>query len=436
MKFNTADEAFAHLESFTNLEKAPNLTAREYRLDRMFELCELFGNPQNSFKSIHVAGSKGKGSTAAFIAAALSANGLKTGLYCSPHVETYKERISEAGSFFNDRIYAETASNMMCVIEREIAADVLPGGPPTTFELLTLLAFLIFRETGCEWAVFETGLGGRLDATNVIVPEASVLTIIELEHTEYLGDTITKIAGEKAGIIKPGVPVFSAQQSTEAEEVFRKRAYEKDAEIFFPDELIKSILPIHHEDRFSQACRIVFQDDSAFNILLRSAGSFQIKNAALAVSVLKHLMTESFDPSAGIAETALPGRMELFITHGGIRVMLDGAHTVESVNAVANAFRSLNEVDSVLLFGAVEGKNVAGMAEKLGSFNHIIISTPGSFKKSSPDDVYRIFSKLQPESDVCLEKKPEEALQKALSYKKPVLVTGSFYMVAEIRKLL
>ncbi|HAK47127.1 MAG TPA: bifunctional folylpolyglutamate synthase/dihydrofolate synthase [Spirochaeta sp.] len=438
MNFKTSEEAFSYIESFTNLEKTPNLTAREYRLDRMFSLLELFDQPQQAFSSIHVAGSKGKGSTSTFIAAALKANGFKTGLYCSPHVESYKERISAAGTFFEDSIYAETASEMFNVIESSRAADNFPGGPPTTFEFLTLLSFLIFKKTDCEWAVFETGLGGRLDATNVILPEASVLTVIELEHTEYLGDTIALVAGEKAGIIKAGVPVFSARQKPDAEQVFRSRATDAGSKLFFPDDLIRSVSPIQVSGSFSQAFRLDYGDGSSFDVSLAAAGDFQIKNASLAVSVLKHLMPASFDPAAGIAETRLPGRMELLHhPQSGIPLLLDGAHTVESARSAVRAFRQRLGEDAVLLFGAVSGKDVEGMAEQLRGFREVVISTPGDFKKSDPDAVFDIFSKLySAEVPVKLIKSPAEALKAAVNLHLPILVTGSFYMVAEIRSLL
>ena len=448
MMFKTAEEAFRKIESFTNLEKSPNLTAREYRLDRMFALLELFNNPQNAFKSIHVAGSKGKGSTAAFIASVLSANGLKTGLYCSPHVETYKERISLSGTFFDDALYAETASMMLEKINQSITDEDLSGGAPTTFELLTLLSFLIFKESRCEWAVFETGLGGRLDATNVITPAAVVLTIIELEHTEYLGNTITAVAGEKAGIIKAGVPVFCAAQTADAEAVFRSRAAELGCEIYFPSDLISKIVK-NSADKpdFQQSFSLTLTSGSSFNIRLRSAGSFQVENASLAVCCLETLrqrpettLPNTFDSAAGIELTTLPGRMEMFKTSGGQTVMLDGAHTIRSVNAAADAlFESTGAKDAVLLFGAVEGKDVEGMAEMLcRRFSRIIISTPGTFKKSNPDAVFKIFSKKN--VSVLLKKNAAEALLEAFNAVKgtgdPVFVTGSFYMVADIRKLL
>ncbi len=459
MKFNSAEAAFAFLESFTNLEKSPNLTAREYRLDRMWELLKLFDNPQNAFKSIHVAGSKGKGSTASFMAAVLSANGLKTGLFCSPHVQTYKERISEAGVFFEDAVYAETASFMMTRLDEfgayGGALTNFPGGAPTTFELLTLLSFLVFRRTGCEWAVFETGLGGRLDATNVLIPEASVLTIIELEHTDYLGNTIKEIAGEKAGIIKQGVPVYSARQKPEAESVFRKRAEEAGSALFFPDDLVHAVtdyqsFPATVSSEYRQSFRLKFKNSCEYNIRLKTPGRFQADNAVLAVSCLsgicetrKDQLPCGFDPSLGISSASLPGRAEIIPgTVDRPVVILDGAHTVESIRAASEAFFSTafeagnSTNNSVLVFGAVEGKDIAGMARQLdGKFGTIIISTPGNFKKSDPRKVFSVFSDTCGDnSTVLLEKDPETALKTAVSYNFPILVAGSFYMVAEIRK--
>ncbi|MBI9105902.1 MAG: bifunctional folylpolyglutamate synthase/dihydrofolate synthase [Spirochaetales bacterium] len=441
--FRTSAEAFGHLESFTNLEKAPNLTAREYRLDRMYALLPLFGNPQNAFKSIHVAGSKGKGSTAAFIAGILAANGIKTGLYSSPHVETYKERISMAGTFFDETLYTATASMMMSVIEAESGGENLPGGLPTTFELLTLLSFLIFRESGCEWAVFETGLGGRLDATNVIIPEASVLTLIELEHTEYLGDTIEKIALEKAGIIKKGVPVFSGDQHPEAESVFRQTAASKCSDIFFPDDLVTNLTSVKTESGpWAQEALLRLKTGEEISFKLKQAGFYQAKNAAMAVSVLAHLKRKKetgisdINLALGIPSTALPGRMEVFAPAGSPKVVLDGAHTPKSAILSAQAFfETTGEAGGTLLFGAVDGKDTHGMAEVLSAlFNRVVISTPGTFKKSDPDEVFRIFSSTGISAELL--KDPSDALDRALSYGKPVFVTGSFYMVSEIRALL
>jgi dihydrofolate synthase/folylpolyglutamate synthase len=196
-------EAFAYIESFTNFEKKTTMVEREYRLDRMRFLLSSFGNPERAFKTIHVAGSKGKGSTAAFAASILAASGEKTGLYTSPHVASYRERITVNGEEYPDGAYVSAVGRIRDFVESMDEADFPGGTSPTTFELLTLLGFLMFKESSCRWAVIETGIGGRLDATNLILPEVSVLTPIELEHTDILGSTIAAIAREKAGIIKP-----------------------------------------------------------------------------------------------------------------------------------------------------------------------------------------------------------------------------------------
>ena len=225
MDFTDPEEIFLYFESFTNLERSMSFTEREYRLDRMRYLLDLFGNPQNKLKIIHVAGSKGKGSTAAATASILSSLGYKTGLYTSPHLITYRERITHAGVFIDDRDLIKTGNKIWKILEIE---NIPFPDPPTTFELLTLYAFLVFSDTACEWAVIETGIGGRLDATNVTVPEASVITPIEMEHADILGDSIEKIASEKCGIIKEGKPVFVSPQKEEPLSVIKKNCWREE----------------------------------------------------------------------------------------------------------------------------------------------------------------------------------------------------------------
>ncbi len=430
MRFNSAEEAFTHLESLNNLEKTPSLTAREYRLDRMKALLPVFGNPQESFKSIHVAGSKGKGSTSAFAAFILKEGGYKTGLFVSPHVETYKERISLCGEYFKDNVYIETITEMVETIEALPDGALPPGGPPTTFELLTLLAFLIFRKEGLEWAVFETGLGGRLDATNVLSPEACILTPIELEHTEFLGNTIAEIAGEKAGIIKNNIPVFSSSQKTEAAEVFRNKAAQMNSSLCFLPDVLDNI---EMKDPFHAVFK--WKSGTADALTLKMCGRIQAENAALASLCISNLLP-GLDTLSGIETASLPGRSELFPNVRGTdsSVMIDGAHTPVSVDIAAEAFKSVYG-NGTLIFGAVDGKDISGMAKNICShFNTIIISTPGSFKPNSPETVFKIFKEINPRT--VFEPDPEKALSAALSKGGAVLVTGSFYMAAEIRKLI
>ncbi len=457
-RFTTVDEAFAFLESFTNLERGTGHSVRSYRLDRMHALLELFGNPERAFRTIHLAGSKGKGSTAIYLASALAAAGKTTGLYTSPHVSTYRERITLAGSFFPDELYVETING----IARRIASlgrDVLPGrGEPTTFELLTLLGFLVFREWGCSWAVIETGIGGRLDATNVIRPEMCLLTPVELEHTDLLGTTIQAIAGEKAGIIKEGVPVFCGYQRPEAKAVFAATAALRHAPIRFLDEEVESISTALSFEATEMQVRWRDARSEAFHLAM--PGDVQAENAALAVLALRALpstptaaaQSEAVGDESirsGLAVARLPGRMEVLPASGGY-VVLDGAHTPVSAARLLASYRKLFPQPSILIFGSVLGKDPEGMAAALApAFRSIRISTPGTFKKSDPEGVLAAFIRHNPAT--ALIRDPRAALAEATrlahegasappgsaeSPPLPILVTGSFYMVAEIRRLL
>src|SRR5208337_599819 len=236
-ELRTPQDVFSWAESFTNLERGsypPD--KRVYRLDRMHRLLEMFDDPQARLRIIHVAGTKGKGSTSALLASVLHAAGIRTGLYTSPHVESYFERIAIAGEPREPELLVRVGGEVKAVIDR-LPPKEFPGHyGPTTFELLTLLAFLYFRESGCTEAVVETGIGGRLDATNVVRSEASVITPLDLEHTEILGDTLEKIAMEKAGIIKPGAPCFVALQPPQVKEVIRQVCRERGSAPAFLDE--------------------------------------------------------------------------------------------------------------------------------------------------------------------------------------------------------
>ena len=430
----TFEEAFSYIESFTNFERTPGTSMRPFRLDRMRILLERFGNPEESFKSIHISGSKGKGSTGIYIASSLVAAGFKTGLYASPHVMSYRERITIAGEEIPDPILVDRILHIKAGIEA-FGPDVLPGQQqPTTFELLTLLAFLTFKTVGCTWAVIETGIGGRLDATNVLSPVATVHTPVELEHTEFLGTTIPQIAMEKAGIIKPGVPAFCGLQQQEAEDVFRAKARAVDAPIWFLAEEIPEMSP----------GTLFLKTGKRVSVEPGMPGSFQLENAALAF-----LATDAILASVGIGETErhgfivdgiagsrLLGRMELLQHHPP--VMIDAAHTPTSVRRLLDSFANAFPKKGILVFGSVLGKNPSAMAEVLApGFDSIVISTPGTFKPSDPQSVYEAFCRFHGSVELILD--PAEAYRRAVHLaggSKPILVTGSFYMIAEVRTLL
>lgn len=424
------------MEAFTNFEKVPDLTKRGYRLDRMKLLLQCFSNPHLDIKTIHIAGSKGKGSTAVFAASILMEAGFKTGMYTSPHISDYRERITVNNQFAPESVYLKN----MLLIKELIEGDEylsLPGGSePTTFELLTLLAFLVFRDSGCDWVVLETGLGGRLDATNLVDPRAVFLTPIELEHRDLLGDTIEKIAYEKAGIIKKNRPVFSSAQCSEALSVFKEKAQTENAPLYILPDLIEKS---ETDTAFPRSRMYIKWKNDRFNLAeLKMYGNHQGDNCALAIAGMHKILPEITDDliNRAVAKAFIPGRMEVLGSRPAF--MIDGAHTKRSVTMALETFSSLFKKKGILIFGSVEGKDADAMAEVLAkNFEAVIISRPGTFKKSQPAELYKLFAKFN--RNCYLIEDPFEAAEKARELSdsdKPILVTGSFYMAAEIRKFL
>ncbi len=428
--------AFSWMESFTNLEKIRNMRQRQhYRLDRMRYLLELFGNPHLEPEVVHVAGTKGKGSTAAMIARVLHEAGRRVGLYTSPHVQSYTERIGVGDGAADSAILLDAAEDIRAAVE-SIRPGTLPvDETPTTFELLTLLAFMVFHRSGCDTVVAEVGIGGRLDCTNVVSPEACAITPIEMEHADVLGDTIEEIAAEKAGIIKPGVPVYSAAQSPPVRQVLEETARTCQAPLLFVDDQI----PIRHVEVTPAGtwCRLADGGrDISFDLKL--PGVFQAENAALAYLTLSRTFRD-LPPDCmarGFARATLAGRMEVLRSRtSGRWVVLDGAHTPISVARAAESFLRMFPGGGVLVFGSVAGKNHEEMAAILAPlFSAVVVSTPNAFKESNPRQVRQSFNRHM---DTCLlEPAPCAALRTACELAEgdqAVFVTGSFYMISEIR---
>ncbi len=446
MEFPTPEDAFNYLGTFMNFEKKRKQTIRDYRLSRMKALLSHFGQPHQDIKLIHIAGSKGKGSTGTLIASGLESLGFKTGLYTSPHVTSYRERITESGAFFSDSEYIKAAEEIASKLDTFTVDEETGTSEPTTFELLTLMAFIIFRNTNCAWGVIETGIGGRLDATNVIIPEASVITPIETEHTDILGDTLEKIAFEKAGIIKRGIPVFTSPQNDRVMEVIERKAEAENASLYRADEIFSEIRSTQKgkENRI----QLIKRDGATTGFTLSLPGEIQAANAALAWLVLEKLFTQgpgateygSFENEVlkQFGKKILPGRFE--IVEKSQTFIFDGAHTPESTKHMMRTYENIFGRKGLLIFGSVEGKDFRGMAEILVPyFDKIIISTPGTFKESDPETVWKAFKEVR--KDTILEKDPLKAYTKALQLIEtgaangPVLTAGSFYMVSEIRSL-
>ncbi|MFP4362948.1 MAG: bifunctional folylpolyglutamate synthase/dihydrofolate synthase [Spirochaetia bacterium] len=414
-----------------NLEKnlKPN---REYRTDRMKKLLSCFQDPQNSFRAVHIAGSKGKGSTASFIASALSEMGFKTGIYASPHVLSYKERIRKPEGFFSEQAYIRAGteiSQVLCTLSHKQEKECIH---PTTFELFTVMSFLIFRNEKMDFAVIETGIGGRLDATNVIHPDISVITPIELEHREMLGNTISEIAGEKAGIIKRFVPVVCAHQSIDAKAVLSQRAKTEGASFHYIDEHIPKTQWEMSDEK--SVIHLFFTDNSSISFPSLLFGSYQADNAAVAYLTIKTLFSKADNASVlkGFSKAFLPGRFEILKRNP--LIITDAAHTPGSIKRLIDSVCSVYSPPFIIIFGAVKGKDLHGMASVLAEYSkHIILTRPGTFKPSSFSEMEAAFSSVSEKT--CTIQCPKAAVKKGIELSKPdlpIICTGSFYLVSEI----
>jgi len=421
--------------------------SRSFRLDRMEILARIAGNPQLCAPCIHIAGSKGKGSLTAMISSVLEAAGRRPARYMSPHINDFRERISLGNSFFKEEIYCRCADEL-----RDLTENILPkkkiglfnpscdeGEAPTFFEILTLLFFLCARSGGADILVLETGMGGRLDCTNIVNPLVSVITLIELEHTAILGDTIPVIAGEKAGIIKEGRPLVLAKQNADALDVFVKCSEQKNSPLLYFPDIAKIDNVVIHPDGTDFT---LFYGTEKTELSIPIPGAVQAENAGLAVIAVKTAFSGINNDviRKGLASVKIPARFEK-ISNDPV-VIIDGAHTPESVHLCADTFCPLYGEEGILLFGCAADKNAAAMAEILvPRFSNVIVTAPGNFKISNPEKVYEAFSAAAADSGkIIFIRDTAEAIKQALSTasekKLPILCTGSFYLASEIKNFI
>jgi len=430
-----------------------------FKLNRIRTLAELAGHPESSAPVIHIAGSKGKGSVAAMIASILDTAGIKTARYMSPHVSDWRERICRGdGSFFPEEIYTQAGKELRASYEtyRQLPPGSQAGqysGEATFFELVTMLFFLCARQDSCKAMVTETGLGGRLDATNIADPAVSVITVIEKEHTEYLGNTLAAIAGEKAGIIKPGRPAVSAEQKPEVLAVLRRYAEQNAAPFLYQPDYAETEFPDMQISRDGTVFtpQLKMPNGRVFNrrLSLPVPGRIYARNAALAVLAVTTAFPDIDDESIerGLTASALPARFEKL--RAAPPFIVDGAHTPLSAAQCAETFRTLYGKDGILLFGCTADKDVQAMAEILvPGFRKYIITAPGSLRASDPEAVCNSFytearrkrkekrEKRKKPDIVCItdtEAAIKETLRLSEETSCPVLACGSFYLAAEVR---
>lgn len=452
-EIDNLNDFYRWLDGFINFEKRPH--KKTFSLEVIGYYAALFSNPQTAYKCIHIAGSKGKGSVAAMLSALLTEAGYKTGLYTSPHVNDFRERITENGRFFHDSAYLKAFRTVWENIMPHIGKETEPQ--PSWFELVTLTAFVLFRQERLDWAVFETGMGGRLDATNIVQPEITVLTPIELEHCEYLGHTIPLIAAEKAGIIKAGVPVFCSRQQPSALEVFKERAAALNAPLFYLPDFIETIehrlIPQGREVtiRFSAAHPVGALFKRPLHAILPLFTPVQAENAALAAAAFKYRLPDVPEDliESGLSKAWLPARFQLLSTKP--LIVLDGAHTHNSIQTCADTFFSLLGDDSgaadntkpILVFACAADKDPAGFApifyDKVG---YLYLTVPGLFKKGNLEKTVGAFTQVfGNENSVVIEASDDfntvlkKAFTQSIAENRPLLITGSFYLAAEAQRV-
>lgn len=426
--------ALEWLLSFANYEVVPAVAyeASKFNLERMRLLLAALGDPQEKFQSVHIAGTKGKGSTAAICESILRAAGYRTGLYTSPHLHTFRERIQADGALIGTDEIVQGVTRLK---------EVQPRFPDlSVFELMTALAFDYFARSGVQVAVVEVGIGGRLDATNVITPRVSVLTSISYDHMSVLGDTLTKIAGEKAGIIKPGIPVVSAPQVDEALAVFDRVARERNAPLSLVGRDWKWEPVEQNLDH--QDFNFIAQDGrSITGLRLFLPGVHQLTNATTAIAA-SMIQAEDRAPISegairkGVARARWPGRFE--ILERSPYLVVDGAHNGDSARRlVATLNALLPDAKTLWVIGTSSDKDVGVIFDELASRStRAIITRSHHPRAADPNELARIAKDHGLVPVVAAEM--AEALDIARRRTDPtdaIVVTGSLFVVADARAL-
>ncbi len=394
-------------------------------LANTLRLAQLAGNPQHQLRFIHVAGTNGKGSTCAILESIYRAAGLRVGLFTSPHLVSFGERIQINRCNIPEREVARFVLEMRSLLQSEwgdLSRDKehRPGVHPTFFEVVTVMALRYFAEQKCDLVIWETGLGGRLDATNIVTPLASVITNIQYDHQEWLGESLTSIAAEKAGIIKPNLPVITAIDEPAALQFIQKTARAQNA----PVTVISS----------SDLCDPILK-----TMHLPLLGQHQRLNAALAIATVRTLNNEiPVTENAivcGVNRVRWPGRLQLITRPSGQKLLLDGAHNVAGAEALA-AWLKEYSFKPALVLGILQDKNWASMCRVLAPFaNRICLVPVSSERAAAPEQLQQACQKRNPRAEAIVCKSLAEALE-ATAEESFVLVTGSLYLAGETLELL
>ncbi|HEY2461871.1 MAG TPA: folylpolyglutamate synthase/dihydrofolate synthase family protein [Candidatus Acidoferrum sp.] len=433
------DAAVKYLLSLGRELAAPTqAAAAKFDLENITVLAERLGQPQRAYPSAHIAGTNGKGSTGAFLESILRAAGLRTGLNTSPHLEKINERIRINGIEISDAQFADVLTRIRSTIEVLLAEGKLRAHP-TYFECVTAMAFQHFSQEHIDFGVFEVGLGGRLDATNILQPKICIITRIDFDHENFLGHSLREIAGEKAGILKAGVPVVVAEQLPEARDVIFAKADELGCPIISASDAYTIRRESSDADGRVHADIADNSSDWSTSVEIPLSGRFQLQNALNAVAAARLLSTQGFPISDdairnGVAATQWPGRLEKLQSHPD--VYLDGAHNPSAARELATFWKeNLPGRRIILIYAALRDKAIDEVAGLL--FPHaaeVILTEPRTSRAISATQLAEIvghhaaLSSIHPDG--------EAAFQHALAIAQPsdaIFVTGSLYLVGQLR---
>lgn len=409
-----------------------------YGLERTFRLLELLGSPHEKIKLIHVAGTNGKGSTTAMVTKILRGLGYKVGMYTSPYLEEFEERIQING----DNINKDTLVNLLEQVKIAINKVIEEGYEhPTEFEIITALMFLYFYNEKVDYGVIEVGLGGRLDSTNVLIPIVSVITSISLDHMNILGDNLKDIAKEKAGIIKDGVPIILYPQEKEVEEVIVKIAKEKNSKVYFIKKESGKLININYEELYQNVEIKSFKNK--YIVKLPLLGEHQILNLNVALNTIEVLCEKEkikFDKKLvekSIEDVKWIGRLE--VLRKKPTIVIDGAHNIDGIKALRKNIEKYFKYNKIyLLLGILADKQVNEMIEEIAPLAEKIYAlTPHSERAELSEDLKNEILKYN-SNTIALENY-EEAFLLALKEAKEddlILISGSLYMIGDMRKII
>jgi len=433
--FRTYKQAIKYLFERTDYEQERYVryNVTNFNLDRMTKLLSYVNNPHKKIRTVHIAGTKGKGSTATMLAKMLQANGYTVGLYTSPHVLTLHERIMVDSQMISE-------SQMLGLLNRihSPAEKLAKSGAPSFFELMTTLAFMHFLDSKVDIAVIETGLGGRLDCTNVIEPEVVGITSLSIDHQQQLGDNLDCIAREKAGIFKQGVPIVTVNQEPEAMRVLKAEATVVKAPLSVTGKDIDFSYRFEASREYGGHTRVCLttQTSKFEHLRVPLHGQHQAINCGLALAILDKLKVGGFEidnkkAAEGLNEVSLSGRMEMICQNP--RILIDAAHNAASIHALVHAIGQNIAYDSmVVIFGCNSDKDVEGMLRQLQyGADKVIFTRSSSPKAMSPDtlsDMYTEICGKMCQSAVSLGQALQLA-ENAVSKEDLICITGSFYLI-------